>query len=75
MQRGPATLADPASGPVWAEARRLAGEVNGTTGFENDAIAAGGLDFSDLAEAAYTFGFEDLVDVEDFAAEFLDGRG
>lgn len=66
-----ALVADPTSGPVWAEARRLAVEVNGTTGYENDAIAAGGLDFSDLAEAAYIFGFEDLVDVEDFVAEFI----
>jgi hypothetical protein len=71
----PDLLADPASGPVWAEARRTAVEVNPTTGFENDAIAAGGLDFSDLVEATYIFGFEDLVDAEDFVAEFVSPLG
>lgn len=66
----PALLADPESGSVWAEAQRLAVENNPTTGFPNDAIAAGGLDFSDVAEAAYIFGFEDLVDADAFVAEF-----
>ncbi|MFC5746078.1 hypothetical protein [Actinomadura rugatobispora] len=66
----PALLADPESGKVWAKARRLALEFNPTSAYPNEAIAAGGLDFSDLVEAAYVFGFEDLVDVEDFASEF-----
>ena len=66
----PALLADPESGAVWAEAQRLAVERNPATIFPNTAIAVGGLDFSDVAEAAYIFGFEDLVDVEAFVAEF-----
>jgi hypothetical protein len=66
----PALLADPESGSVWAEAQRLAVERNPTTGFPNEAIAAGGLDFSDVAEAAYIFGFDGLVDVDAFVAEF-----
>jgi hypothetical protein len=66
----PSLLTNPASGSVWAKARRMAVAVNPTTAFPNDSIAAGGLDFSDLAEAAYIFGFEGLVDAEGFAAEF-----
>jgi len=67
----PALLDDRNSGAVWAEARRLALMNNGKSGHKNDAIAAGGLDFSDLAEAAYIFGFEDLVDVDAFVNEFV----
>jgi len=67
----PALLADPGSGAVWAEAQRLALLNNATSGHENQTIAAGGLDFSDLAEAAYIFGFEELVDVDAFVAEFI----
>lgn len=67
----PELLTDPESGAIWTEARRLALAHNGKTGHENEAIAAGGLDFSDLAAATYVFGFEDLADVDAFVTEFV----
>jgi hypothetical protein len=67
----PQILADPTNGPIWAEAKRLAALVNGTTGYENPSIKAGGFDFSDAAEACWIFGFNTLRDSNAFFATFL----
>lgn len=78
----PALLAHPEMGDIWADVRALALAKNGggsddesiaATGYNNQAIGAGGLDFSDTAEAMWIFGYESLTDVDDFVRVFLDG--
>ena len=66
-----AALAHPKTGAIWEEARRIVEEKNGTTGYENPSIKAGGFDFSDTAEAAWIFGFDELPDVSAFFEEFF----
>lgn len=52
---------------VWQLAVDLANQYNGADGrYLNEAIAAGGLDFSDLAEVCWILGIEDIHDTEDF---------
>lgn len=63
-------LADPDVGDVWALARQRANEMNGV-GYDNPSVRAGGLDFSDTAEAAWIFGFEEMIDAAAFAEVFL----
>jgi len=56
---------------IWETAIAIADRENGTEGrYLNTAIAAGGMDFSDVAEACWIFGYEDLVDAEDFFRTF-----
>ena len=69
-----ALTSDPDTGPVWTAARRLADQENPEPGYVNDAVAAGGLDFSDTAEATYIFGHEDMLDTNDFVRIFVTGR-
>jgi hypothetical protein len=38
--------------------------------FDNTAIGAGGMDFSDVAETCWIFGFNDLLDANAFFEEF-----
>ncbi|WP_114520960.1 hypothetical protein [Altererythrobacter sp. ZODW24] len=63
-------LAHPEHGAAWAEARRLSLKHNGFSGYDNPAVKAGGLDFSDTVEAAWIFGFVDMAGVQDFADRF-----
>lgn len=63
-------LADKRVGKVWMEARRIADEYNGK-GYFNEAVAAGGLDYSDTVEAVYIFGLMDLVDTPRFLDHFV----
>lgn len=66
-----AVLSRPRIGAIWAEARRQASSTNGRNGgYDNPAIAAGGFDFSDAAEAAWIFGFSNLRDPADFFKTF-----
>lgn len=62
--------ADPRVGGIWREARRLADASNGV-GYDNPSVRAGGIDFSDVSEAAYIFGYEALSDTEAFIATFV----
>lgn len=56
---------------TWTTAVEIANRYNGADGrYLNEAIRAGGLDFSDVAETAWIFGFSDLVDANDFFEEF-----
>ena len=56
---------------IWTTAIGIANTYNGTDGrYLNEAIEKGGLDFSDVAETAWIFGFRDLVDANDFFEEF-----
>lgn len=66
-------LADPAIGPIWAEAKRLSDLHNPVAEYVNPAVAAGGLDFSDTVEVAYIFGFDDMTGAGDFVDRFARG--
>lgn len=56
---------------IWTTAIEIANAYNGAEGrYLNEAIQKGGLDFSDVAETAWIFGFADLVDANDFFREF-----
>jgi len=60
---------------IWTTAVEIANKYNGADGrYLNEAIQAGGLDFSDVAETAWIFGFSDLVDANDFFEEFSDTK-
>ena len=56
---------------IWTMAVEVANKYNGVDGrYLNEAIQNGGLDFSDVAETAWIFGFGDLTDANDFFEEF-----
>lgn len=60
------------SGETWNLARKLAMKYNGREGrYNNTAVETGGMDFSDVSETLWIFGFAGLRDVEAFFAEFL----
>lgn len=67
------------TGGLWAQAREIALRKNGSGhddetiaagGYNNQAIGAGGIDFSDASEMAYIFGYEGLTDVDAFVDVF-----
>jgi hypothetical protein len=52
---------------IWENAILLSNTYNGKEGrYNNEAIAAGGLDFSDLAEVCWILGLQDIKNSEDF---------
>ena len=52
---------------IWQLAIDLSNRYNGKEGrYNNEAIAAGGLDFSDLSEVCWILGLKDLKDTEHF---------
>ena len=56
---------------VWTLAIDLANKYNGKEGrYNNEAIAAGGLDFSDFVEVCWMLQLENLRDTEDFFKHF-----
>jgi hypothetical protein len=56
---------------IWKTAIEIANNYNGTDGrYLNEAIRDGGLDFSDVAETTWIFGFNDLNDAKAFFQEF-----
>jgi hypothetical protein len=60
-------ITDPELTKVWQLAIDLANKYNGKEGrYYNEAIAAGGLDFSDLSEVCWILGLQDIKDVELF---------
>ena len=60
---------------LWETAIDIANTYNGAEGrYLNESIQKGGLDFSDVAESAWIFGFGDLVDANDFFSEFATPR-
>lgn len=60
---------------IWEKAIAIANMYNGTDGrYFNKSIKKGGLDFSDVAESAWIFGFSDLADAKDFFREFSTNR-
>lgn len=60
-------IKDPKLIQVWQFAIDLSNRYNGKEGrYNNEAIAAGGLDFSDLSEVCWILGLQDLKDTKDF---------
>jgi hypothetical protein len=56
---------------IWELAIVLANRYNAKDGrYNNTAIGGGGMDFSDVAETCWIFGFADLEDAEAFLREF-----
>ncbi|MEP1445446.1 MAG: hypothetical protein ABJK37_04915 [Paraglaciecola sp.] len=56
---------------IWTLATRIANQYNGVAGrYNNPAIADGGIDFSDVSELCWIFGFEMLEDDKAFFKEF-----
>lgn len=68
-------ISDPRLTEIWTSAIQVADRYNGADGrYLNEAIQAGGLDFSDVAESTWIFGFNDLEDANDFFEEFSDDK-
>lgn len=62
---------DPELTGIWQLAITLGNTYNGADGrYNNEAIAAGGLDFSDLSEVCWILGIEDIKDTEHFFDRF-----
>jgi hypothetical protein len=56
---------------IWQLAMEIANQFNGKEGRHNNpAIAKGGLDFSDVSETCWIFGFNHLKNAEQFFEEF-----
>lgn len=52
---------------IWQLAINLSNEYNGKDGrYNNEAISAGGLDFSDMSEVCWILGAQDIKDIEQF---------
>lgn len=66
----PLLLASPRTRDLWREAKRLSEKHNPVAEYVNPAVAAGGLDFSDTAEIAYIFGWDESMDALGFARRF-----
>lgn len=64
-------LSQPEMIKIWELSTRLSNQYNGKEGrYNNEAIEAGGLDFSDLSEVCWILGLEDIKDTEEFFARY-----
>lgn len=60
-------ITNPELRKIWQLAIDLSNKYNGKEGrYLNEAIAAGGLDFSDLSEVCWILGLQDINDTEEF---------
>jgi hypothetical protein len=60
-------ITDPKLVEIWQLATDIANKYNGKEGrYNNEAIAAGGLDFSDLSEVCWILGLKEIRDMEEF---------
>lgn len=60
-------ITDPKLTEIWQLAVDLANKYNGKESrYKNEAVLAGGLDFSDLSEVCWIVGLQDIKDVEQF---------
>ena len=60
-------ITNPKLSEIWQLATDLSNKYNGKEGrYNNEAIAAGGLDFSDLSEVCWIIGIHDINDTEHF---------
>lgn len=59
---------------IWEKAIQIGNVYNAADGrYLNESVMQGGLDFSDASETTWIFGFNDLVDTNDFFREFSTG--
>ncbi|MBN1409121.1 MAG: hypothetical protein JW956_15075 [Calditrichaceae bacterium] len=66
-----AHLKEPEVLKIWQLAMEIANRFNGQEGrYSNPAIAKGGMDFSDVSETCWIFGFNHLRNAEQFFTEF-----
>ncbi|MCG6915108.1 hypothetical protein LJE86_14450 [bacterium BMS3Abin03] len=57
---------------VWEKAFEIVNKYNGEDGrYNNPAIAKGGIDFSDVSETCWIYGFNDLKNADQFFKEFF----
>jgi hypothetical protein len=64
-------ITDPGLVEIWQLAIDIANKYNGKDGrYQNEAILAGGLDFSDLSEVCWILGLNDIKDTEHFFGIF-----
>ncbi len=64
-------VSDPQIKKVWKRAIRTGKKYNAREGrYNNEAIAAGGLDFSDMSEVCWILGLEDIQDTREFFERF-----
>ena len=62
---------DPKLLGIWELAVEIGLEYNGKDGrYNNQAVASGGLDFSDLSEVCYIFGIQNIKDAPEFFEEY-----
>ncbi len=66
-----AALNDQQSGHLWKIAKVIGEKYNAKEGrYDNSAISAGGIDFSDTAETCWIFGYDEITDVAEFFEVF-----
>ncbi len=64
-------ITDSALTEIWQLAVDIANRYNGAEGrYNNEAILAGGLDFSDLSEVCWILGLQDIRDTEQFFKQY-----
>lgn len=64
-------ITDPKLISIWEKAFEIVNKYNGKDGrYKNPAIAKGGMDFSDVTESCWIFGFNDLKNADQFFKEF-----
>ena len=64
-------VTSPKGQQIWELAIAIANRYNAQDGrYDNTAIGGGGMDFSDVSETCWIFGFGDLLDTEAFFREF-----
>ncbi|WPR73361.1 hypothetical protein [Algoriphagus sp. NG3] len=64
-------ITDPELLEIWVLAVEIGLEYNGKDGrYNNEAVASGGLDFSDLSEVCYIFGIQNIKDAPEFFEEY-----
>jgi hypothetical protein len=64
-------ITDPVLTEIWQLAVDLANKFNGKEGrYTNEAVLAGGLDFSDLSEICWILGLQDIRDTEHFFKQY-----
>ncbi|MCW5517120.1 hypothetical protein [Muriicola sp. Z0-33] len=60
-------ISEPALKELWQHAVQIGNKYNGVEGrYNNEAIAAGGLDFSDTSEVCWILGLQDIKDTAEF---------
>ena len=66
-------ITNPGLRDIWQLAIEISNACNGKEGrYHNEAISAGGLDFSDLSEVCWILGLQDIKDTEDFFNRYSD---